>query len=384
MEIIIFQLSKLQKLCLAIVIILNINNFSVKVLANNSKCNHESNICKWLNKVVAIKTPTMVASGIILSDDIIVTNRHVVEDSQAVLIRMPDKKIRKMITIPNNHLADIAFLTSEENSSKTSSNINFNFTSSQPDKLRMVAFDIGRNNIRIFPETNVISYPDNKNLQARIHSLAKNLPGTSGGALIDNNGNLIGIVASGGGEYNEAVPVILLKDVYNKNNTDRENFFNIGKSIRLCADALEEIQKYDNSPPKTLLRKIQNNCEISNNKLLFDMAGQAFGRLGLLDDSLYFLEKSSALDPKSPTSLHSLAITLHLLKSYEKEVEVLKTLLRFTPGDPQALRLAVQAAGFSNNKEFGEYAISLMEIHNPGAVSLAKGFLESALNQSNK
>ena len=126
MEIIIFQLSKLQKLCLAIVIILNINNFSVKVLANNSKCNHESNICKWLNKVVAIKTPTMVASGIILSDDIIVTNRHVVEDSQAVLIRMPDKKIRKMITIPNNHLADIAFLTSEENSSKTSSNINFN------------------------------------------------------------------------------------------------------------------------------------------------------------------------------------------------------------------------------------------------------------------
>ena len=70
--------------------------------------------------------------------------------------------------------------------------------------------------------------------------------------------------------------------------------------------------------------------------------------------------------------------------SSEKEVEVLKTLLRFTPGDPQALRLAVQAAGFSNNKEFGEYAISLMEIHNPGAVSLAKGFLESALNQSNK
>ena len=45
---------------------------------------------------------------------------------------------------------------------------------------------------------------------------------------------------------------------------------------------------------------------------------------------------------------------------------------------------AVQAAGFSNNKEFGDYAISLMEIHNPGAVSLAKGFLESALNQSNK
>ncbi len=380
MVIIIFTISKLQKLCLAIVIILNINYIPSNTLANNSKCNFKSDVCSWLDKVVAIKTPTMVASGIILSDEVIVTNRHVVEDSKAVLIRMPNKKIIKVFSIPNSHVADIVFLTTKEKNSQ----IKINFTDSKPEKVRMVAFDIGRNDIRIFPETNVISYPDNNNLQARIHSSAQNLPGTSGGALIDQNGNLIGVVASGGGEYNEAVPVNLLQDIYNKNNIDNQNFYTIGKSMRLCADALDEIQSYQNLPPKTLIRTIQTNCEISNNKLLFDMAGQAFGRLGLLNDSLYFLEKSSKLDPQSPTSLHSLAITLHLLKSYDKEVEVLKKLLQFTPDDPQALRLAVQAAGFSNNKEFGDYAISLMEIHNPGAVSLAKGFLESALNQSNK
>ena len=62
------------------------------------------------------------------------------------------------------------------------------------------------------------------------------------------------------------------------------------------------------------------------------------------------------------------------------EISILKTLLEFTPEDPQALRLAVQAAAFSKNKDFGEYAISLMKIHNPSAVPLARGFLDNAFD----
>ena len=107
------------------------------------------------------------------------------------------------------------------------------------------------------------------------------------------------------------------------------------------------------------------------------MAGQAMGKFGFFKDSQYFLEKSIDLDPKSPTSLHSLAITLHMQKLYKEEVYILKRLLDYTPEDPQALRLAIQAAGFSKNKEFADYAIQLMKQHNPGAVNLAEDFLES-------
>jgi len=359
-----------------VIIILSSINFSQQVLGQERSCNEKERVCDWLKKVVAIKTPTMIASGIFLSDSIIVTNRHVVEDSKAVLIRMPNNKILKAFTIPNSHTADIAYISLTKNIKS----LKFDFGHSKPNKTRMIAFDIGRNDIRIFPETNIISYPEPNKPQARIHSSARNLPGSSGGALIDKNGNLIGIIASGGGEYNEAVPVNLLKDVYDQNNIENEKFFQTGKAIRLCADALEEARQYQNIPEKSLLRKIQTNCELSNNKLLFDMAGQAFGRFGLINDSINFLEKSTKLDPKSPTSLHSLAITLHLNKSYEKEIEILKKLLEFTPDDPQALRLAVQAAAFSKNKIFGEYAISLMEIHNPSAVSLAREFLDNAIN----
>ena len=244
----------------------------------------------------------------------------------------------------------------------------------------MVAFDIGRNSIRIFERSKTLSFPNKTNKQARIHSSTRNLPGTSGGALIDNKGNLIGIIASGGGQYNEAVPANLLQDIYELNNKENKKFYERGKSIRLCADGLEEIKEYQQSPSNLLIKKIQNNCEFSNNKFLLDMAGQAFGKVGLLNDAIYFLEKSTNLDPQSPTSLHSLAIALHLNKSYEREIPILKKLLEIIPEDPQVLRLSVQAAAFTKNKAFGDYAISLMEIHNPGAVSLAQDFLNNALN----
>ena len=55
-------------------------------------------------------------------------------------------------------------------------------------------------------------------------------------------------------------------------------------------------------------------------------------------------------------------------------------MLDFTPDDPQVLRLAVQAAAFTKNKVFGEKVIELMEIHNPGAIPLARDFLNNALN----
>ena len=347
-----------------------------QAFANESKCLASKEVCKWTKKVVAIKTPTMVASGVILSNNLIVTNRHVIEDSEVVLVRMPNKKIIKAHSIANSHVADIAFLSLSETIPK----LEINIKNTKPKSAIMVAFDIGRNDIRVFKEENVISYPEKDKPQARIHSLTRNLPGTSGGALIDNKGNLIGIISSGGGEYNEAVPATLLKSVFENQNDDSSLFLETGKFIRLCADALEEIKEFQSNPGNSLLKKIQTNCELSNNKFLFDMAGQALGKVGHLDDAIYFLEKSSNLDPKSPTSLHSLAIALHLKRSYKKEIVVLKKLLEFTPDDPQVLRLAVQAAAFTKNKEFGETAISLMEIHNPGAVPLARDFLNNALH----
>ena len=117
------------------------------------------------------------------------------------------------------------------------------------------------------------------------------------------------------------------------------------------------------------------NCEIANNKTLFDMIGQYFGTIGLFQESNKYLKKSVTLDPNSPTSLISFAIALQYQRSYEKQVEVLNHLLNFVEEDPLVLRMAIQAAAFSNNKVFAIKALKLIKKNNPYAYPQAAEFL---------
>ena len=50
------------------------------LLSYASACVEIKKICDMLDKVVGIKTPMMIASGTIIDNNFIVTNRHVVED----------------------------------------------------------------------------------------------------------------------------------------------------------------------------------------------------------------------------------------------------------------------------------------------------------------
>ena len=54
-----------------------------------------SNVCDKLDKVVGIKTPMMIASGTIIDNKIIVTNRHVVEDHKQFVIKFNNGVIKK-------------------------------------------------------------------------------------------------------------------------------------------------------------------------------------------------------------------------------------------------------------------------------------------------
>ena len=103
-------------------IIRNINNFiycivfitlflSKFALSDLKNCKYNENICNKLYQVVGIKTPMMVASGTIIDDDFIVTNRHVVEDHKQLIIRYYNGEIKKAFPLTHNFPADLAILT---------------------------------------------------------------------------------------------------------------------------------------------------------------------------------------------------------------------------------------------------------------------------------
>ena len=79
--------------------------------SNSNNCEYDKKICDKLNQVVGIKTPIMVASGTLINDELIVTNRHVVEDHEQFIIRFNNGEIKKAFPLPHNFPADLAILT---------------------------------------------------------------------------------------------------------------------------------------------------------------------------------------------------------------------------------------------------------------------------------
>ena len=373
-------------------IIKNINNFiycivfislffSKFALSDLKNCKYNENICNKLNQVVGIKTPMMVASGTIIDDDFIVTNRHVVEDHKQLIIRYYNGEIKKAFPLTHNFPADLAILTLNKQKRNPTKLLKLNKIKGM---IRVIGFDQGRKSNRIYDKGKIIAYSDtNKYPQSRIHTDAKSLPGNSGGAVVDDIGNLVGILASGDGNINEIIPISLVNEVIKRTDLKHEdNFFKIGKKIRLCADNLEEAQYVQKNLDDKIKINIDTYCWNSQNKQLIDQAGQTFGRLGDLNKARKFLEKSIKLDPSSPNSLISLAIVYHIQRDLEKEKPLILRLLKLTPENPQVLRLGVQVAGILKDKEMSENVLELMTKYNREALPLAKKFIENAFKSN--
>ena len=341
-------------------------------------CEAPPEVCDWKKKIVGLKTDSMIASGILMNEGLVITNRHVVEDHQSILVRDYDGNIDIASVIPHNIQVDLAILVID--SSKIAPNIPKSFLNAKSQKLYVVAFDQGRNASRVYEPSNFAYYPNlKKHPLARIHSNAKALPGNSGGAVVDQNGSLIGILASGDRRFSEIIPSTKLAEVFaSMNEKHSDKFFETGGFIRRCADALYASAAIIKNPPNPIVNKIERNCYNSGNRQLIDQAGQTFGRWWMFGLSEKYLKKSEAMDPFSPNTLMSLAVTYHLSRNSEQSVKILKRYLELDPKNHQALRMGIQGAGAIGDKVFADRVLELMKKHNPSAVPLAESFIENA------
>ena len=80
-----------------------------------AECDAPREVCDWRSRIVGIKTPNMIASGILIEDGFIVTNRHVVEDHQSILVKNFYGDIDKVEVIPHGIPVDLAIVTSGRN-----------------------------------------------------------------------------------------------------------------------------------------------------------------------------------------------------------------------------------------------------------------------------
>ena len=354
-------------------------------LVKAAPCDAPAAVCVWQNRIVGVRTPNMIASGTILPGGYIVTNHHVAEDHPRLVTRDSQGTITRAVPQPHDVEVDLVLLRPEGMEpalpDATMSDMTMpSQASSRPQQLFIVAFDQGRNGPRVYRPGDWARYPrDGVSMRARIHTNARALPGNSGGAVVDETGSLVGILASGDGKISEVIPAAHIGAVAGRMSPSHANGFAMtGQAIRECADALYDTATISRDPPPDLVSVIDASCMASGNKQLLDQAGQSFGRWWMFARSRAFLQRSLALDPDSPNSLMSMAVTLHLDRDLAAELPILKRYLAIHPANAQALRMAVQVAGGLGEREFGMQALELMRRHNPAAVPLAESFLDQA------
>lgn len=336
-------------------------------------CNAPAPVCAAAENVVAIAGFEPIGSAVVLGDGILVTNRHMVADEQAVIIALPDGARVEAKVIPTDYAGDLILLKTDELNDIAPLLV------SQPalnSILYVIGFDLGREGIRVYNPGRMIVDLAGTPL-ARVHMDAPALPGNSGGAVVDAQGKLVGIVASGGEGRNEAVPaseIERVKKVSGPNFTEASS--KLGIAYRKCVDVLNEITTVRGPLPDVLATSLLENCLASNNRQLMDLAGQSFGQRRDIENSLKLLQASYAQDPNAPNTVVSLAITYHLAQRWADEIPILKHGLGILPDDVQLLRLALQAGIWGDDQTLADFAMERIETILPQMAPAARRFYD--------
>ncbi len=339
-----------------------------------SRCKAPDPVCAAAERVFAIASFDPTASAVLIEPGLLVTNRHAVADNQRAQIFLPAGGQVRADVVPSGYAGDLILLRAPDLKAPGNWATTENATGID---LYTIGTDVGRGAIRVYPPGRMLLPPAPGKPLARLHHDAFSQPGNSGGALVDAEGRLVAIVASGGEGRNEAIPAAEIEKL--KSQSGPEHLAasrTTGEAYRKCAEALDAAWEARRLPPKNV-SFIKDYCIRTNNRQLWDLAGQTFGRQRMFDDSVEMFTRALDQDPNALNSMIAMAITLHLAGRYADEVVHLKRLVDILPADAEVLRLGVQAGTWGGDKALAEKSLKLLQQHHPRLAPLAREFIDN-------
>jgi len=357
-----------------IVVVLAFLAVAADIPGARAACDAPAPVCAAADRVFRIAAYDPHASAVVVGDDLLVTNRHVVADDIATEVILPDGRTVAADVIPTTYAGDLILLSASGLDGPPP--LPVASTDSETD-LYAVGSDIGRGRVRIYARGRLI-WPLAQNApRARYHHTAVSGPGNSGGALVDADGRLVGIVTSGGEGRNEAIPAMEIAKLRSASGPEHaDESIAIGRAYRSCDTALNAIAIGPPRPSDTAMAGL-DVCRDTGNRQFLDLVGQAEGRAGRLGDAVNTFEQALAMDPNAVNSLISASITLHLARRYADALPLLRRLIVTVPDDAQVLRLALQAGHWGGDDELRDQARALIETHHPPLAPAARGFLDN-------
>ena len=306
----------------------------------------------------------------------LVTSRHIIAELEEVGLHLPDGRRLAAAVVPSSYQGDLLLLRVPAlppgpslalAASAPGSEERLFTVGAAPRTRRMRTYAPGRLLVPIAPDRPL----------ARLHHDAEAEPANSGGALVDEQGRLVGIIASGGEGRNEAVPAAALADLERLSGPDHADASRaLGMAYRLCDERIAALERRARRIDDGTAAVILQACGQSGNRQFFDLAGRLFGSTGRIEEALAMYRRALEQDPHAPNARIGMAVTLRLARRYQEELPHLRWLLDVVPADPQVLRFAIQAGTWGGDPALAGRALRLLETHHPNMVPAARRFLE--------
>jgi len=340
---------------------------------SGEKCDAPDAVCAARDAVFGISAFDPVGSAVRIGSDLLVTNRHIVADKTKVEIILPDGKRVMGEVIPSSFLGDLIMVRAKlpEGHALELGGENFG-------DLWTVGQDISEKRVKVYPKGQLLLPPAQGKPYARLHHTAYSQPGNSGGALVNSDGKLVGVTASGGAGRFEAVPASQISDLRAQSGPGQmEKSASIGKNLRECTLMLEKAQRMGNTLPEKFANVVKASCNASENRQLYDLTGQLLGRHRKLDDAATFFERSIEKDPNAINSRLGLVLTLRFARRLEDAKPHVSWLLEVVPEERSIHPVALHVGKATKDQAMIDKALGLIKKHAPNQLDAAKNFLKS-------
>lgn len=337
-------------------------------------CADAAPVCAAVASVFRVSAYGQSANAVRIGEELLVSNRHVVGDEEDVVVHLAGGGAVPGKVVPTSYAGDLVLIEAKLPDGPVLALDDDADTG--PWRTVAAAPDLSR--IRAYPPGGPLVLPDAARPLSRIHHTAYSQYGASGGALVDREGELVGIITSGGEGRGEAIParaIAELKALSGPRHAEASR--RIGSAYRDCDWALDRAAQLARGLPERLVATIEERCLAGNNKLQIELAAQALGSAGLLDRSAALFERALEQDPRAVNTRLGYLTTLHLSARFADEIPIVRDLLKIVPEDGLVQRYAVQAGKWGGDMALAEEGARLVERYNPAQAPAVRRFLDA-------
>lgn len=344
--------------------------------AVDPECPHPEAVCLQRQAVFPISAFDPVASATRISDDLLVTNRHVLGDRLEATVHTPaGPKTAKVV--PSAYEGDLVLLMAE-GLPVDAAVLDPDAQGPATDSFFAIGADVARREIRVFEPGQLIMLPAQGVDLGRLHVTAHMQPGVSGGALVGEDGRLRGIAVGGGDRRFEAIPVSAIEDLLRQRDdpeADRVTRW-LGKNFVACAAAIETAANAQDPAEHT--GPVSQACARAANHGQLLEAGRVLAQSGAFDAAADLHRQAVEQVPNSINSRLSLLVSLQLGARFEDMTEHARWLMDAAPDDPQALRFSIQSGVWGGDPGLAEAGYQALLKADPRQAQAARRFIDAA------